>query len=40
MAADSLLHGHLTTSDRIEFVDEDRNPLGSVRFDEAVDIRQ
>ena len=39
MAADSVSKGHLTVSHRIDFVDEKRNPIGSVRFDEAVDIR-
>ena len=32
MAADTQSH-------RIEFIDEARNPIGTVRFDEAVDIR-
>ena len=39
MAADTVLHGHLTRSDRIEFVDEVRKRVGTVRFDEAVDVR-
>ena len=39
MAADTVLHGHLTGSHRIEFVDEAREPVGVVRFDEAVDVR-
>lgn len=39
MAADTVLHGHLTGSHRIEFVGEAREPVGTVRFDEAVDIR-
>lgn len=39
MAADTVLHGHLTGSHQIEFVDEARNAVGTVRFDEAVDIR-
>jgi len=39
MAADSVSKGHLTTSHRIEIVDESRNAVGTVRFDEAVDIR-
>jgi hypothetical protein len=39
MAADTVRHGHLTASHHIDFVDEDRNPVGSVRFDEAVEIR-
>jgi hypothetical protein len=40
LAADSVLHGHFTASDHISFVDQDRNAVGSVRFDEAVDIRR
>jgi len=40
MAADTVLHGHLTCSLRIELVDEARKPVGAVRFDEAVDIRR
>jgi hypothetical protein len=39
MAADSVSKGHLTVSHRIDFVDEKRNLVGSVRFDEAVDVR-
>ena len=39
MAADSVRKGHLTVSHRIEFVDRSRRLLGTVRFDEAVDIR-
>jgi hypothetical protein len=39
MAAETVRHGHLTASHRIEFVDEHRNPVGSVRFDQAVDLR-
>jgi hypothetical protein len=39
MAADSVSKGHLTVSHRIDFVDEQRNPVGTIRFDEAVDIR-
>ena len=39
MAADSVSKGHLTASDRVDFEDEMRNLVGSVRFDEAVDIR-
>ena len=40
MAADSVLHGHLTTSHRIDYTDEERRAVGSVRFDEAVEIRE
>ena len=39
MAADTVLHGHLTCSHRIEFADAARKPIGVVRFDEAVDVR-
>jgi Mg/Co/Ni transporter MgtE len=39
MAANSVRHGHLITSHRIEVVDEDRRLVGTVRVDEAVDIR-
>jgi len=39
LAADTVLHGHLTGSHRIDFEDSDRNPVGSVRFDEAVQIK-
>jgi hypothetical protein len=39
MAADSVLQGHFTGSHRIDFVDEDRKAVGTVRFDEAVEIR-
>ena len=39
LAADTVLRGHLVGHHRVEFVDEDQNPLGEVRFDEAVDIR-
>lgn len=38
LAADTVQHGHLVGHHRVEFVDEDQNPLGEVRFDEAVDI--
>jgi len=39
MAAYSVSMGHLTASHRIDFVDEKRNHVGTVRFDEAVEIR-
>ena len=39
LAADTVQKGHLVRSHRIEIVDADRNPVGEVRFDEAVDIR-
>jgi hypothetical protein len=40
LAADTVLHGHFTASHRIEFVDGEREPVGTVRFDEAVEIRE
>jgi hypothetical protein len=39
LAAETVLHGHLAGHHRVEFVDADQNPLGEVRFDEAVEIR-
>lgn len=39
LAAETALHGHLIGHHRVEFVDKDQNPLGEVRFDEAVEIR-
>jgi len=39
MAADTVLHGHFTASHRIEFVDAETKSVGSVRFDEAVEVR-
>lgn len=38
LAAETALHGHLIGHHRVEFVDKDQNPLGEVRFDEAVEI--
>ena len=38
MAASAVLEGRLTGSHRIEYVDESRQLVGAVRFDEAVDI--
>ena len=38
LASEAVLHGHLVGYHRVEFVDKDQNPLGNVRFDEAVDI--
>ena len=40
LAADTVLHGHLTSHHRIEIVDAERNPVGTVYFGEAVDIRR
>ncbi len=39
LAADTALHGHIAGHHRVEFVDESQNPLGEVRFDEAVEFR-
>jgi hypothetical protein len=39
MAAETVLHGHLAQSHRIECVDADRKLVGNVRFDQAVEIR-
>lgn len=38
LAADTVRHGHLVGHHRIEITDADRNPIASVRFDEAVKI--
>lgn len=38
LAAETALHGHLIGHHRVEYVDADQNPLGEVRFDEAVEI--
>ena len=40
LAADTVVHGHLTKHHRIEVVDEHQNPVGIVRFDEAVTVRE
>jgi hypothetical protein len=39
LAADTVFHGHLTRHHRIDIVDENQNPVGTVHFDEAVTIR-
>jgi imidazolonepropionase-like amidohydrolase len=39
LAAETALHGHLIGHHRVEYVDADQNPLGEVRFDEAVEVR-
>jgi hypothetical protein len=39
MAADTVSRGHFTGSHRIDFVDAEREPVGTVRFDEAVEVR-
>ena len=38
LAADTALHGHLIGHHRVEYVDAGQNPLGEIRFDEAVEI--
>ena len=38
LAADTVRRGHLVGHHRIEVVDADRNQIGEVRFDEAVEI--
>jgi len=39
LAADTVLHGHFTASHRLEILDVERNPVATMRFDEAVDLR-
>ncbi len=39
LAADTVLQGHLVGHHRIEILDEARAVIGSVRFDEAVEMR-
>jgi hypothetical protein len=39
MAADSVSRGHLAASDRIVIQNERREPIGEIRFDEAVQLR-
>ena len=39
LAAETVLHGHLTRSHRLEVTDPQRTVLAVLRFDEAVDIR-
>lgn len=39
LAAETVRHGHLTGHHRIDIVDERQHPIGSVRFDEAVELR-
>ena len=38
LAAETALHGHLVGHHRVEYVDASQNPVGEVRFDEAVKI--
>ena len=39
LAAETVLHGHLTAHHRVEVVDENQKLLHTVRFDEGVQIR-
>ena len=39
LAAETVTRGHIAGHHRIEIVDENREPVDSVRFDEAVDFR-
>ena len=39
LAAESVRKGHLVRSHHVEVLDADRKPIGTVRFDEAVEIR-
>jgi len=39
LAGETVSKGHLTRSDRVVIQDAQRKPIGEVRFDEAVEIR-
>jgi len=39
LASETVMHGHLIGHHRVEIVDSKQNPIGEVRFDEAVDIQ-
>jgi hypothetical protein len=39
LASETVRHGHLVGSHRVEIVDSKQNHVGEVRFDEAVDIK-
>jgi hypothetical protein len=39
MAAESVLHGHLTAHHHVEVLDHARSRVCTVRFDEAVELR-
>lgn len=39
LAAETVRHGHLSRSDRIEVCDAEHKPIASVSFEQAVDIR-
>jgi hypothetical protein len=38
LAADSVLHGRLNAHHHIDIVDENEDPIGTIRFDEAVEL--
>ena len=40
LVCETARHGYLVRAHRIEIVDEHQKPVGTVRFDEAVEIRQ
>ena len=40
LAAETVRNGHLTPDHRIEIVDADQNPVGTVRFGDAVEVRE
>ena len=39
LAAESVVHGHLVRTHRIEIRDAEQNSVGTVHFEEAADIR-
>jgi hypothetical protein len=39
LAAETVMQGHLAAHHYVEVVDGDRQPVATVRFDEAVDLR-
>ena len=39
LASETVLLGHLSGSHRIDIVDSERKPVGSVHFDEAIVIK-
>ena len=40
LAADTVLHGHLVKHHRLEIRGANHHAVGTVRFDEAVDVRE
>lgn len=40
LAAETVRHGHFVGHHYIEVTDADRNPIGKVRFDEAVEVSE